>query len=65
MLIYDLATYQLEWENTQLRYTRIDFMTPANLDPDPQQEVVILADDRLYRVGAAYEAARGLLPTAL
>ena len=24
-----------------------------------------LADDRLYRVGAAYETARGLLPTAL
>ena len=24
-----------------------------------------LADDRLYRVGAAYEAARGPLPTAL
>ena len=24
-----------------------------------------LADDRLYRVGAAYEAARGPLPTAV
>ena len=24
-----------------------------------------LADDRLYRVGAAYEAARGALPTAV
>lgn len=48
VLIYDLATYQLEWENLQLRYVRIDFMAPANLDADPQQEVVILADDRLY-----------------
>lgn len=48
VLIYDLASYQLEWENLQLRYVRIDFMAPANLDNDPQQEVVILADDRLY-----------------
>lgn len=48
VLIYDLASYQLEWENLQLRYVRIDFMAPANLDTDPQQEVVILADDRLY-----------------
>jgi hypothetical protein len=48
VLIYDLASYQLEWENLQLRYTRIDFMAPANLDNDPQQEVVILADDHLF-----------------
>jgi hypothetical protein len=48
VLIYDLATYQLDWENLQLRYVRIDFMAPANLDGDPQQEVVILADDRLF-----------------
>lgn len=48
VLIYDLATYQLDWENLQLRYNRIDFMAPAQLDNDPQQEVVILADDRLF-----------------
>jgi hypothetical protein len=48
ILIYDFATYELEWENIQLRYTRIDFMAPANLDSDPQQEIVILADDRVY-----------------
>jgi hypothetical protein len=48
ILIYDLATYQLDWENLQLRYNRIDFMAPAQLDNDAQQEVVILADDRLY-----------------
>jgi hypothetical protein len=24
-----------------------------------------LADDRIYRVGAAYEAARGALPSAI
>jgi len=48
VLIYDLATYALEWENLQLRYNRIDYMLPANLDGDPQQEVVILADDHMY-----------------
>jgi hypothetical protein len=48
ILIYDLATFQLDWENLQLRYNRIDFMAPAQLDSDAQQEVVILADDRLY-----------------
>jgi hypothetical protein len=47
ILIYDLATYDVEWENLQLRYTRIDYMVPVNLDGDAQQEVVILADDHL------------------
>jgi hypothetical protein len=47
VLIYDLATYQQEWENLQQRYTRIDYMEHANLDNDRQQEVVILADDRV------------------
>ena len=28
-------------------------------------DAATLADDRLYRVGAAYEAARGPLPTAI
>lgn len=48
VLIYDFATYELQWENLQLRFTRIDYMAAANLDGDPQQEVVILADDRVF-----------------
>jgi hypothetical protein len=48
VLIYDLASYELEWENLQIRYTRIDHMAPAQLDGDAQQEVVILADDKLF-----------------
>ncbi len=47
ILIYDMEKYELEWENLQLRYVRIDYMASANLDGDRQQEVVILADDRL------------------
>ncbi|OBI71281.1 Asp-tRNA(Asn)/Glu-tRNA(Gln) amidotransferase subunit GatA [Mycobacterium sp. E740] len=44
---------------------------PSGLSPDDnlpaglQIMAPALADDRLYRVGAAYEAARGPLPTAL
>lgn len=48
LLIYDLATYQLEWENLQQRFTRIDYVTVANLDNDPQLEVIILADDMMF-----------------
>jgi hypothetical protein len=45
VLIYDLATYELDWENQQLRYNRIDHMATAQLDGDRQLEVVVLADD--------------------
>ena len=48
VLIYDLATYELEWENQQLRYSRVDHMAVGQLDGDKQLEVVILADDRLF-----------------
>jgi hypothetical protein len=48
VLIYDLASYELEWENVQQRYTRIDYMAVAQLASDPQLEAVILADDRLF-----------------
>lgn len=48
ILIYDVASYQLEWENLQLRFNRIDHGVVANLDGDKQLEVVILADDILY-----------------
>lgn len=48
VLIYDLATYELDWENQQLRYNRVDHMAAAQLDGDRQLEVVILADDRLF-----------------
>jgi hypothetical protein len=47
-MIYDVATYQLEWENLQLRLTRVDHMAVANLDNDPQTEAVVLADDLMY-----------------
>ena len=48
VLIYDFDTYNLEWENLQDGYTSIDYMAHANLDGDPQQEIVIIADRLLY-----------------
>lgn len=48
ILIHDIASFQLEWENLQLRFTRIDNVAVANLDGDPQLEVIILADDLMY-----------------
>ena len=48
VMIYDLASYELEWENLQLRYTRIDHMVAGQLDGDKQLEVAVLADDKLY-----------------
>jgi len=47
-MIYDVATFQLEWENLQLRLVRVDHMAVANLDGDPQLESVVAADDLLY-----------------
>lgn len=48
LLIYDFATYDLEWENLQDGYTSIDYMSHANLDDDPQEEIVIIADRLIY-----------------
>ncbi len=48
IMIYDVASYQLEWENAQLRFNRIDHCAVANLDTDKQLEVVILADDNMF-----------------
>lgn len=48
LLIYDVASFQLEWENLQQRFTRVDHATVANLDNDPQLEVIVLADDMMF-----------------
>jgi len=45
VLIYDFDSYNLEWENLQNRYTALDYMLPANLDADPQQEIIVIADN--------------------
>ncbi len=47
-LIYDMNSYNLEWENIQRDFTRIADMVVENIDEDPQQEIIIVADDRIF-----------------
>ncbi|MBS1695817.1 MAG: Asp-tRNA(Asn)/Glu-tRNA(Gln) amidotransferase subunit GatA [Actinobacteria bacterium] len=65
MYLFDLCTLPLNLAG------HCGMSVPAGLSPDDNLPVGLqimapaLADDRLYRVGAAFEAARGPLPTAL
>ena len=56
ILIYDVASFQLEWENLQVRFSRIDHAVVTNLDGDNQLEVIILADDKMW-IFDSYERA--------
>jgi len=65
MYLFDLCTLPLNLAG------HCGMSVPSGLSPDDGLPVGLqimapaLADDRLYRVGAAYEAARGPLPTAV
>lgn len=65
MYLFDLCTLPLNLAG------HCGMSVPSGLSPDDNLPVGLqimapaLADDRLYRVGAAYEVARGPLPTAL
>ena len=65
MYLFDLCTLPLNLAG------HAGMSVPSDLSPDDSMPVGLqimapaLADDRLYRVGAAYEAARGPLPTAI
>ncbi len=65
MYLFDLCTLPLNLAG------HCGMSVPSGLSPDDNLPVGLqimapaLADDRLYRVGAAYEAARGTLPSAL
>ena len=65
MYLFDLCTLPLNLAG------HCGMSVPSGLSPDDNLPVGLqimapaLADDRLYRVGAAYEAARGALPSAL
>jgi hypothetical protein len=48
LLIYDVKSFQLEWENLQQRFSRVDYAAVANLDNDRQLEVIVLADDMMF-----------------
>jgi aspartyl-tRNA(Asn)/glutamyl-tRNA(Gln) amidotransferase subunit A len=65
MYLFDLCTLPLNLAG------HCGMSVPSGLSPDDNLPVGLqimapaLADDRLYRVGAAYELARGALPSAL
>ena len=65
MYLFDLCTLPLNLAG------HCGMSVPSGLSPDDNLPVGLqimapaLADDRLYRVGAAYEGARGPLPTAI
>jgi aspartyl-tRNA(Asn)/glutamyl-tRNA(Gln) amidotransferase subunit A len=65
MYLFDLCTLPLNLAG------HCGMSVPSGLSPDDDLPVGLqimspaFADDRLYRVGAAYEAARGPLPTAV
>lgn len=65
MYLFDLCTLPLNLAG------HCGMSVPSGLSPDDGLPVGLqimapaLADDRLYRVGAAYEVARGALPTAI
>lgn len=48
ILVYDMDSYDLDWENLQDPFDRVDFMVGENLDDDVQQELVFIADGVLY-----------------
>ena len=65
MYLFDLCTLPLNLAG------HCGMSVPSGLSPDDNLPVGLqimapaMADDRLYRVGAAYEAARGPLPSAI
>jgi hypothetical protein len=48
ILMYDAKEYDLLWENLQDPFEKISCMTAENLDQDPQDELVFIADSFLY-----------------
>jgi hypothetical protein len=47
ILVYDMDTYDLVWENLQDPFRVIDYMVAANVDSDPQLELIFVADEKL------------------
>jgi aspartyl-tRNA(Asn)/glutamyl-tRNA(Gln) amidotransferase subunit A len=65
MYLFDLCTLPLNLAGHCGMSVPSGLSSDDNLPVGLQIMAPALADDRLYRVGAAYEAARGPLPTAL
>lgn len=48
ILIYDLQSYDLLWENLQDPFRKIECVAAANIDSDPQSELIFVADGLLH-----------------
>ena len=46
ILFYDTDRFDLTWENLQDRFERVDCITAANIDHDPQDELILIARNR-------------------
>jgi hypothetical protein len=47
LIAYSMDTYASLWENLEDRYQSIDAIDIANIDSDPQLEIVFIADNRI------------------
>jgi len=50
ILVYEMESYKNTWENLEDSFTSIEAIEIAEVDGDPQLELVYLADSRLYIV---------------
>jgi hypothetical protein len=50
ILVYSMGTYQNVWENLEDSFSSIQAIDVANIDSDPQLELIYIADLRLYIV---------------
>lgn len=48
ILIYQMDGYDLDWENLQDPFDQIEYMISKNIDDDPQEELIFIADRTLY-----------------
>jgi len=47
ILVYDMDGYDLVWENLQDPFPTISYMVSANVDGDPQHELIFIAEEKL------------------
>jgi hypothetical protein len=48
ILGYDIETWELKFENLVEKFTSISCMTAADIDDDPQMEVIFIAENHLF-----------------
>jgi len=48
IIVYQMGTFELLWENLQDPFPNITCLAVANIDRDPQQELIFLAGGRMF-----------------